>query len=43
MVLNLAKAMLEGRGLEAFLSEGRAQEAQHKTRKAKEQTEHTPK
>jgi hypothetical protein len=42
MVMNLAQAMLAGRSLEAFLIERHAQEAKHKTRKAKEQTMHTP-
>jgi hypothetical protein len=42
MVMNLAQAMLAGRGLEAFFSEWRAQDAKNKTRKAKEQTEYTP-
>jgi hypothetical protein len=42
MVMNLAQAMLVGRNLEAFLNERRAQEAKNKTRKAKEQTMHTP-
>jgi hypothetical protein len=42
MVMNLAQAMLAERGLEAFLSERRAQGVKNKTRKAKEQTEYTP-
>jgi hypothetical protein len=42
MVMNLAQAMLAGRSLEAFLNERRAQEAKHKTRKAKEHMMHTP-
>jgi hypothetical protein len=42
MVMNLAQPMLAGRSLEAFLNERRAQEATNKTRKAKEQTMHTP-
>jgi hypothetical protein len=42
MVMNLAQAMLVGRGLEEFLSERRAQDVKNKTRKAKEQTEYTP-
>jgi hypothetical protein len=42
MVMNLAQAMLAGRSLEAFLNERRAQEAKNKSRKAKEQTMHTP-
>jgi hypothetical protein len=42
MVMNLAQAMLVGRGLEAFVSERWAQDTKNKTRKAKEQTEHTP-
>jgi hypothetical protein len=42
MVMNLAQAMLAGCSLEAFLNERRAQEAKNKTRKAKEQTLHTP-
>jgi hypothetical protein len=41
-VMNLAQAMLAGRGLEAFLSERRAQESKNKTHKAKDQTENTP-
>jgi hypothetical protein len=43
MVMNLAQAMLAGRSLEAFLNEHRAQEAENKTRKAKEQPMHAPK
>jgi hypothetical protein len=39
MVMNLAQAMLAGRGLEAFLNERRAQDIKNKTRKEKEQTE----
>jgi hypothetical protein len=42
MVTNLAQAMLARRSLEAFLNERCAQEAKNKTRKAKEQTMHTP-
>jgi hypothetical protein len=42
MVMNSGQAMLAGRSLEAFLNERRAQEAKNKTRKAKEQTMHTP-
>jgi hypothetical protein len=42
MVMNLAQAMLVGRGLEAFLNERRAQDTKNKTRRAKEQTECTP-
>jgi hypothetical protein len=42
MVMILAQAMLAGRSLEALLNEQRAQEAKNKTRKAKEQTMHTP-
>jgi hypothetical protein len=38
MVMNLAHAMLAGRGLEAFFSERQAQEVKNKTCKAKEQT-----
>jgi hypothetical protein len=37
MVINLAHSMLVGRGLEAFLSEGRAQEVKNKARKANKQ------
>jgi hypothetical protein len=37
-VMNLAQAMLEGRVLEAFLSERLAQDIKNKTRKAKDQT-----
>jgi hypothetical protein len=43
MVMNLAQAMLTGHGLEAFLSEQRAQDIKNKTRKATEQTDYTPK
>jgi hypothetical protein len=42
MVMNLSPAMLAGRSLEAFLNEKRAQEANNKTRKAKEQAAYTP-
>jgi hypothetical protein len=42
MVMTLAQAMLVGRGLEAFLSERRAQDVKNKTHKANEQTEYTP-
>jgi hypothetical protein len=42
MVMNLAQAMLAGRSLEAFLNERWAQEANNKTRKAKEQVAYTP-
>jgi hypothetical protein len=42
MVMNLAQAMLVGRGLEVFLSERQAQDVKNKTCKAKEQTEYTP-
>jgi hypothetical protein len=42
MVMNLAQAMLEGRSLEAFLNERRAQETKNKTLKAKEQAVYTP-
>jgi hypothetical protein len=42
MVMNLAQAILEGRGLEGFLSERRAQDTKNKTHKAKEQTEYSP-
>jgi hypothetical protein len=42
MVINLAKAMLAGSGLEAFLSERRPQDIKQKTRKANEKTEYTP-
>jgi hypothetical protein len=42
MVMNLAQAMLTGRGLGAFLSERWAQDIKNKTRKANEQTEYTP-
>jgi hypothetical protein len=41
--MNLAQAMLEGRSLEAFLQEKRAQEAKNRVRKAKTIAEHTPK
>jgi hypothetical protein len=42
MVMILAQAILAGRSMEAFLNERRAREAKNKTRKAKEQTMHTP-
>jgi hypothetical protein len=42
MIMNLAQPMLAGRSLEAFLTERRAQEAKNRTRKAKDQTLHTP-
>jgi hypothetical protein len=42
MIMNLAQAMLEGRSLEAFLTERRTQESKNKIRKGKLQTEHTP-
>jgi hypothetical protein len=42
MVMNLGQAMLVGRGLDAFLSERRAQDVKNKTCKVKEQTEYTP-
>jgi hypothetical protein len=41
-VMNLVQAMLAGRSLEAFLNEKRSQEAKNTIRKAKTQTEHTP-
>jgi hypothetical protein len=41
--MNLAKAMLAGRSLEAFLNEKRSQEENKRIRKAKTRTEHTPK
>jgi hypothetical protein len=41
MVMNLAQAMLAGRGLEAFLNERWAQDTKNKTRKAKDQTGYT--
>jgi hypothetical protein len=41
IVMNLAQAMFTGYGLEAFLSERRAQDVKNDTRKAKEQTEYT--
>jgi hypothetical protein len=40
--MSLAQPMLAGRGLEAFLSEWRAQDTKNKTRKANEQTDYTP-
>jgi hypothetical protein len=43
MVMNLAQEMLAGLSLEAFLNGRPAQETKNKTRKAKEQTEYTPK
>jgi hypothetical protein len=42
-VMNLAQEMFAGRSLEAFLNEKRSQEAKNRFRKAKTQTEHTPK
>jgi hypothetical protein len=42
MVMNLAKEMLAGHSLEAFLNERRAQEAKNKTPKAKDQAMYTP-
>jgi hypothetical protein len=42
MIMNLAQAMLAGRGLEAFLMERSSQEAKNRIRKAKEQRLHTP-
>jgi hypothetical protein len=39
MVMNLAQAMLHGRGLDAFVNERRAQMAKNKTRAAKNQNE----
>jgi hypothetical protein len=42
MVMNLARAMLAGRGLEAFLNERRAQDTRNKTRRANQQTGYTP-
>jgi hypothetical protein len=44
MFMNLAQAMLVGRGLKSFLSEQGAQESKNNTRKAKakDQTEYTP-
>jgi uncharacterized membrane protein YgcG len=42
-IMNLAQAMLAGRSLEAFLNEKRSQESKNRVRKAKTQTEHTPK
>jgi hypothetical protein len=42
MIMNLAQAMLEGRSLEAFLTERRSQEAKNRICKAKDQTPHTP-
>jgi hypothetical protein len=42
-VTYLAQAMLAGRSLEAFLNEKRSQEVKNRVRKAKTQTEHTPK
>jgi hypothetical protein len=41
MVMNLAQALLAGRGLEAFLNKRRAQDTKNKTRRANEQTEYT--
>jgi hypothetical protein len=41
--MNLAKAMLAGRSLEAFSNEKRSQEAKNKVRKIKTLMEHTPK
>jgi hypothetical protein len=42
MVVNLKRAMLAGRSLEAFLNERRAQEAKNKMCKAKDQAVYTP-
>jgi hypothetical protein len=42
LVMNLAQAMLAGRGLEAFLNERQAQDTKNKTRRATEKTEYTP-
>jgi hypothetical protein len=39
MVMNLAQAMLHGRGLDAFVNERRAQMAKNKIRAAKNQTD----
>jgi hypothetical protein len=39
MVMNLAQAMLHGRGLDAFVNERRAQMAKNKIRAAKNQME----
>jgi S-formylglutathione hydrolase FrmB len=39
MVMNLAQAMLDGRGLDAFVNERRAQMAKNKIRAAKNQNE----
>jgi hypothetical protein len=41
-VMNLAQAMLMGRSLEAFLNDKRSQEVKNRVRKAKTETEHTP-
>jgi DNA-directed RNA polymerase subunit L len=41
--MNLAQAMLAGRSLEAFLNEKRSQEAKNRVRKAKTETEQSPK
>jgi hypothetical protein len=43
MIMNLAQAMLAGRSLEEILTERRTQESKNNIRKAKLQTEHTPK
>jgi hypothetical protein len=42
MVMNLAQAMLTGRGFEAFLNGRRARDKKNKTHRAREQTEYTP-
>jgi hypothetical protein len=42
MAMNLAQSMLEGRRLEAFLNEWRAQDTKNKARRENEQTEYTP-
>jgi hypothetical protein len=42
MDMNLAQAMLAGHSLEAFLNERRAQEAENKMSKAKDQAMYTP-
>jgi hypothetical protein len=41
MVMNLAQAMLHGRGLDAFVNETRTQIAKNKIRVGKNQTEMT--
>jgi hypothetical protein len=43
IIMHLARAMLAGRSLEAFLNDKRSQEAKNRARKSKTIAEHTPK